>query len=144
VAPLIRQCQQGWHDGRMSLGWLSGGHDRTGAIPDGSVRDLSFVGGMRIGGTHNYYRAPRPFAVLDLHGAGVRIRLRGRVLGATGPTWEARYEELVEVRSIGRVPWFSTGVRFLVETGPNRRAVFRSFRPRRLRVALADRSVDVQ
>ena len=128
----------------MSPGWLSGGHDRTGAIPDGSVRDLSFVGGMRIGGVHNYYSAPRPFAVLDLHEAGVRIRLRGRVLGATGPTWEARYEELVEVRSIGSVPRFSTGVRFLVETGPNRRAVFRSFRPRRLRVALADRGVDVQ
>jgi len=94
--------------------------------------------------THNYYSAPRPFAVLDLHEAGVRIRLRGRVLGGTGPTWEARYDEFVEVRSIGRVPLFSTGVRFLVETGPNRRAVFRSLRPRRLRVALADRGVDVQ
>ena len=98
---------------------------------------------MRIGGTHRYYSAPKPFAVLDLHEVGVRIRLRGRVLGAAGPTWEARYEELVEVRSIGRVPWFSTGVRFHVETGPNRRAVFRSFRPKVLRRALADRGVAV-
>jgi hypothetical protein len=96
---------------------------------------------MRVAGSARSFNATVPLAVLELHATGVRIRARGRLLGAYAPVWEAGYPELTEVRAVGRIPLVTTGIRFGCASGDPSWAVF--WCPSRERVlrVLADRQV---
>ena len=81
---------------------------KTGAVDGGHPPDESFLGGMRLGG----YNATWPLVRLNLYPAGLRMEPPVRFLRFLVPTWEARYDELIEVQAVGKIPLFSTGIRF--------------------------------
>lgn len=128
----------------MATGWLTGGLNRSGVLADSSEADQRFVGGMRVGGLLRSFNATLPLAVLELHATGLRIRTRGRLLRALAPLWEASYQELIEVRAVGKIPLFTTGIRFRVSSGENSWAIFWCVRRGRVLQAIIDRHVEVQ
>lgn len=68
----------------------------------------SFVGGRRTG----LLNATWPLVRMDLYGDGIRFRPSARFLHALIPTWEARFDEITEVRAVGNTDFFATGIRF--------------------------------
>lgn len=128
----------------MATGWLSGGLNRSGVLADSSEADQRFVGGMRVGGLLRSFNATMPLAVLELYASGLRIRTRGRFLRTLAPLWEASYLELIEVRAVGNIPLFTTGIRFRVASGENSWAIFWCARRGRVLQALVDRRVEVR
>ena len=67
-----------------------------------------------------------PLARMDLYSDMIRLRPIARFLRVLVPTWEARFEEISEVRAIGKVDFFTTGVRFRTNR-PRDFAVFWTF-----------------
>jgi hypothetical protein len=65
---------------------------------------------------------------------------RMRLLAQFVPTWEIRYDDLAEVQAVGKIPLFSTGVRFRA-TSTNEWIVFWTFnRPKVLQANFKPRS----
>jgi hypothetical protein len=63
---------------------------------------------------------------MELFGDRIRLRPVVRLLRVLVPTWEARLEEITDVRAIGKVDFFTTGVR-LRTNRPGDFAVFWTF-----------------
>jgi hypothetical protein len=84
----------------------------------GSTVDASFVGGMRMGGPSGTWRfglnVTWPLVRLSLFPSGLRMEASNRVHSGGIPVWEARYDELSEIQAVGRIPLFSTGIRFRI------------------------------
>lgn len=129
---------------RVTPGWLAAGLNRSEVLPIDSEADQEFVGGMRVGRLLRSFNATLPLAVLELHPTGLRIRTRGRILRAVAPVWEAGYEELSEVRSVGKIFLFTTGIRFRVPGEENSWAIFWCIRRRRVLQALLDRGIEAR
>jgi len=127
-------------DGRVTSGWLAAGIGRAEMLPAGSHAEQRYVGGMWL----PVFHATMPLVVLELHERGVRLVGRRRVLRAMFPIWEARYEELSEVRAIGKFPLLATGVRFRVAEGENGWSIFWYLRRRRVLQALEERGLCVR
>jgi hypothetical protein len=129
----------------MTGGWLSARLNRASVLPATSEPDRRFVGGMRVGGGLRWsFNATWPLAVLELHDDGLRLVTRGRLMRSIAPVWEANYKELTEVRAVGKIPLFTTGVRLRVATGENSWAIFWCLRRERVLLALRERGLDVQ
>jgi len=99
---------------------------------------------MRVGGILRSFNATWPLATLELHSTGLRIGTRGRILKALAPVWEASYQELNEVRAVGKIPLFTTGIRFRVPSDENSWAIFWCLRRQRVLQALIDRGLEVR
>jgi hypothetical protein len=67
----------------------------------------SFVGGQRTG----LWNATWPLVRLDLYSDRIRLRPSTRLLRALVPPWEARFADITEVRAIGSIDYFTTGIR---------------------------------
>ena len=94
------------------------------ATPIGGETALhSFVGGERIG----LWNATWPLARLDVYGDRIQIGPSIRPLLVLVPTWKARFKEITEVRSIGKIDFFSSGIRFR-SSGASNYVVFWTFR----------------
>jgi hypothetical protein len=79
----------------------------------GSGPDVSFVGGIRVGSARVTlpfflgWNASFPFVRLSLFSDGLRLERSHRSLRYLIPTWEVRYDDLIEVQAVGRL-----GIRF--------------------------------
>lgn len=71
---------------------------------------------MRVGPFFCSLSATWPLVRLSLLAEGIRLESSVRFLRFVVPIWEARYDELAEVQAVGRIPLFTTGIRFRTET----------------------------
>jgi hypothetical protein len=104
-------------DGRNPL-W---GSDRFAPHLDdvgGPVR--SFLGGVRL----PVFNATWPLVRLDLFQSGLRLQGSNRWLHKIVPVWEAAYRDIIEVQAVGKIKWFSTGIRIRAGTGDDDWVVF--------------------
>gem|GEM_PF-2988106 len=89
------------------------------------------------------FNATWPLVALEVHSAGVRL-VPTIGLIPRPPTWEARYDELSEVRAVGKLPIVTTGVRLRVGDGEDEWVVFWHFRRRKPMQALENRGIRVR
>lgn len=94
-------------------------------IPDDERAMSSHVGGMRYSRSITS-NATWPLVRLDIFDSGIRLRPSISFLRISMPTWEATFDELEEVRAVGRsMP--TLGIRFRAST-PDDWAVFWTFK----------------
>jgi len=98
------------------------GSDRRAPHLDDDVGALvsSFIGGVRL----PLVNANWPLARLDLYQSGLRLRGSTRWLHKAIPVWEAAYSDITEVQAVGKITWFSTGIRIRAGKGDNDWVVF--------------------
>lgn len=68
----------------------------------------TFVGGRRTG----LLNATWPLVRLELFSDRIRMVANYRLLRAAVPKWEASFDEITEVRAIGKIGLLNTGIRF--------------------------------
>jgi hypothetical protein len=90
--------------------WGVGSRILTIPLNDAGGPKKSYVGGMRL----KSFNATLPLVRLDLFEDALRMRSSIRLLNRLVPVWEARFEELTEVRAIGGSSIFTSGIRFRV------------------------------
>jgi hypothetical protein len=96
--------------------------DGIGGSGVGDTLLQSFVGGQRTG----LWNATWPLVRMDLYRDRVRLRPSARILRILVPPWEAAFEDITEVRAIGNIDFFTTGIRFKTSR-PAGTAVFWTF-----------------
>lgn len=69
----------------MASGRLFAGLSPADVLPAASAPDRRFVGGMRVGALLTSFNATWRLVVLELHGDGLRLVTRGRLLRAIAP-----------------------------------------------------------
>lgn len=134
-------CAASWDDRLVESGSPFGGMSRTQVLPSDSQAEQRVIGGMRVG--RFAFNATWPLAALELHEAGLRVATR-RLLKLMAVTWEALYEELIEVQAVGKIPLLTTGIRFRVKSRENSWVIFWCLRRKRVLQALTDRGVAVR
>jgi hypothetical protein len=103
---------------RRQLLW---GTDRLAPhLDDGGGPVRSFLGGVRL----PLFNASWPLVRLDLFQAGLRLQGSTRWLHKLVPVWEAAYQDIIEVQAVGKIKWFSTGVRIRAGKGDGDWVVF--------------------
>jgi hypothetical protein len=88
--------------------WGVGSRILTIPLNDAGGPKKSYVGGMRL----KTFNATLPLIRLDLFEDALRMRSSIRLLNRLIPIWEARFEELSEIRAIGGSSIFTSGIRF--------------------------------
>jgi hypothetical protein len=83
----------------------------------------SFLGGQQIG----IWNATWPLARLDIHRERLCIQASASILRVLVPRWEASFEEITDVRAIGNIDYFTTGIRFRTNR-PSGSVLFWTFR----------------
>jgi hypothetical protein len=79
----------------------------NGSLPEGRQPVATYLGGVRFGGLN----ATWPLARLDLFDNRLLLRSSTRLLRAVVPTWDASFAEVTEVQAVGKIRWFTTGIR---------------------------------
>jgi hypothetical protein len=128
------------------------GDRRTTGLGEGTGPEQSFTGNFRLGrprGGYEYVTGNRGrWARLTLFPKGLRIDAASLTIRTSVPTWEARYDELIDVSSVGLLRFvvypFYAGVRFYTGPVSNGLMVFYNSLTRgRILTALSARGVSV-
>ena len=128
------------------------GDRRATGLGEGTGPEQRFTGHFRLGrprGGYEYVTGNRGrWARLTLFSKGLRIDAASLTIRTSVPTWEARYDELLDVSSVGLLPLvvypFHAGVRFYTGPVSNGLMVFyNSLARERILAALSARGVAV-
>src|ERR1700686_1798696 len=98
----------------------------------------TFIGGMRLA----LWNATWPLVRLSLFAHGVRLEASVWILKVLVPTWEATYEDIVEVQAMGRISLVTTGIRFRTRS-TNEWVIFWTLRRPEVLQAIAEKGLVV-